>query len=79
MVSLPSFPSFEERLRGFSFFSEVLPLLKVVPELLFFCLDCEELLPDLVSDFDELDLGLDLWVDDPEVGFPWAISAWCSQ
>ena len=64
---------------GVSFFSEVLPLLKVVPELLFFCLDCEEPLLDLVLDFDESDLGLDLWVDDPEVGFSWAISAQHSQ
>jgi len=64
---------------GVSLFSEVLPLLEVVLELLFFCLDYEEPFLDLESDLDKSDLGLYLWVEDLEVGFSWAISAWHSQ
>src|SRR5882724_1600536 len=52
-----------------SFFFEVLPLLEVVLELLLFCLDCEELLLDLESDLEELDLGLGLQMEAQEVGF----------
>ena len=64
---------------GVSLFSEVLPLLEVVLELLFFCLDYEEPFLDLESDLDKSDLGLYLWVEDLEVGFSWAISAWHSK
>jgi len=51
----------------------------MVLELLFFLFDYEEPLLDLDLDLDKLDLGLDLWVEDTEVGFLWAISAQCSQ
>jgi len=51
-VSFPSLPSFEERSGVVGFFcSEVEPLPWVEPELLFFCLECKEPLPDLLSDW----------------------------
>src|SRR5882724_10010906 len=55
-VSFPAFPSFEERSGVVGFFcSEVEPLPWVEPEYLFFCLECEEPLPDLLSDLEESD------------------------
>src|SRR5882724_7030998 len=47
--------------------SEVEPLLWVKPELLFFCLECEEPLPDLLSDLEESDFCLVLFPEDLEV------------
>src|SRR5882724_11815739 len=62
-VSFPSFLSSKERSEVVDFFcSEVEPLPWVEPELLF-CLDWEEPLADLLSDLDELDLCLDLFLD----------------
>ena len=46
---------------------EVEPLPWVEPELLLFCLDCEEPLLDLLSDLDELYLCLDLFLGVLEV------------
>src|SRR5882724_5764646 len=55
-VSFLSFPSFEERSGVVGFFcSEVEPLPWVEPELLLFCLECKEPLPDLLSDLEESD------------------------
>ena len=48
------------------FSSEEAPLLWVELELLFFCLDCEEPLPDLESDLAESDLLSDLLLEDLE-------------
>ena len=76
-MSLPSFPSLDDR-SGFDFLdSEVFPLLEVEPEDEFesFCLDLEEPLPFLVlgcSDFS------DLFPEGPET-FSREISAFCSQ
>src|SRR5882724_11934349 len=71
-VSFPSFPSFKERSGVVDFFcSEEEPLPWVEPELLFFCLELEEPLLDLLSDLLELDLCSDLFPEDPE--------AWVSQ
>ena len=60
----------------------------VEPELLFFCLELEEPLPDLLSDLLELDLCLDLFPEDPEAWVSresspfrsryWALIAWTS-
>jgi len=64
-VSFPSLLSLEDRLGVVAFFcSEVEPLLWVEPELVFFCF--EEPLPDLLSDLLELDLGSDLFLEDPD-------------
>ena len=49
------------------FCSEVEPLLWVEPELLFFCLDCEEPLPDLLSDLEGSDFCSVLFLEVPEV------------
>src|SRR5882724_8444055 len=66
-VSFPSFPSFEERSGVVAFFcSEVEPLPWVEPELLLFCLECEEPLPDLLSDLEESDFCSVLFPEDPE-------------
>ena len=48
------------------FCSEVEPLPWVEPELLLFCLDCEEPLLDLLLDLLESDLCLDLFPEDLE-------------
>src|SRR5882672_765610 len=62
-VSFLSFLSLEDRSEVVAFFcSEVEPLLWVEPELVFFCF--EELLPDLLSDLFESDLGSDLFPED---------------
>ena len=77
-VSLPSFPSLEDR-SGFDFLdSEVLPLLEVKPEDEFesFCLDLEEPLPFSVLEL--LDLFSDLFLEVLEE-FSWEISALHSQ
>jgi len=59
-VSSLSFLSFKARSRVVDFFClEVEPLPWVEPELLLFCLDWEEPLPDLLSDLEELDFCSD--------------------
>src|SRR5882724_12820439 len=66
-VSFPSFLSFEERLGAVDFFcleEEPLPWVELV--LLFFCLELEEPLPNLLSDLLESDLCSDLFPEDPE-------------
>src|SRR5882724_11155822 len=79
-VSFPSFPSFKERSGVVDFFCwEVEPLPWVEPELLLFCLDWEEPLPDLWSDLDESDFCLDLVPEDPEAWVLWETSAFHSQ
>src|SRR5882724_8161785 len=71
-VSFPSFLSFEERLGVVGFFcSEEEPLPWVELELLLFCLELEEPLPDRLLDLLESDLCSDLFPEDPE--------AWVSQ
>ena len=45
------------------FCSEVEPFPWVEPELLFFCLDCKEPLPDLLSDLEESDFCLVLFLE----------------
>src|SRR5882724_7689379 len=63
-VSCPSFPSFEERSEVVGFFcSEVEPLPWVEPELLLFCLECKEPLPDLLSNLEESDFCLVLFLE----------------
>src|SRR5882724_2361139 len=70
-VSFPSFPSFKERLGVVDFFcSEEEPLPWVELELLFFCLELEEPLPDLCSD---------LFPEDPEAWVSWESSPFHSQ
>src|SRR5882724_7890748 len=67
-VSFPSFPSFKERSGVVDFFClEVEPLLWVEPELMFFCLECEEPLPDLLSDLEESDFCSVLFLEVPEM------------
>src|SRR5882724_11374808 len=79
-VSFPSFPSFEERSGVVDFFcSEVAPLLWVEPELLFFCLECEEPFLDLLSDLEESDFWLVLHPEVPEVQVLWDTSLCRSQ
>jgi len=79
-VSVLSFLSFEERLGVVDFFClEVEPLLWVEPESFFFCLDCEEPFPDLLSDLDESNLFSDLFPEDLEVQISWETSPHCSQ
>jgi len=53
------------------FCSEDEPLPWVEPELLLFCLELEEPLPDLLSDLLELDLCSDLFPEDPEAPQKW--------
>jgi len=66
--SFLSFLSFEERLGVVDFFClEVEPLPWVELELLLFCLDWEEPLLDLLSDSEESDFCLDLFLEVPEV------------
>ena len=77
-MSLPSFPSLDDR-SGFDFLdSEVFPLLEVEPEDEFesFCLDLEEPLPFSVLEL--LDLFSDLFPEEPEA-FSWEISTLRSQ
>ena len=77
-LSLPSFPSLDDR-SGFDFLdSEVFPLLEVEPEDEFesFCLDLEE--PLSFSDLMLLDLFSNLFPEVPEV-FSREISALRSQ
>src|SRR5882724_1575284 len=63
-VSFPSFPSFKERSGVVDFFClEVEPLPWVELKLLLFCLDCEEPLPDLLSDLEESDFCLVLFLE----------------
>ena len=65
--SFLSFLSFEERSGVVDCFcSEVEPLPWVEPELLFFCLELEEPLLDLLSDLLESDFGSDLFPEAPE-------------
>ena len=64
------------------FCSEVEPLPWVEPELLFFCLELEEPLPDLLSDLLESDIGLDLLPEapeDPEAQVSWESSPFHSE
>ena len=74
-VSFLSLLSFNEISEVHSLVSEVVPL--VEPEL-FFCLD-EEPLPDLLSDLDGSDLGLDLFPEASEVWVSWETSPCHSQ
>ena len=76
-MSLPSFPSLDDR-SGFDFLdSEVLPLLEVEPEDEFesFCLDLEEPLPFSVLECSDFS---DLFPEGLET-FSWEISALRSQ
>src|SRR5882724_9606733 len=74
-VSFPSFPSFIEMSGVVDFFcSEVEPLPWVEPELLFFCLELEEPLPDLLSDLLESDFSSDLFPEDLEAWVSWESS-----
>jgi len=74
-VSFPSFPSFTERSGAVDFFClEVEPLPWVEPELLFFCLELEEPLPDLLSDLLESDFCSGLFPEDPEAQVSWESS-----
>src|SRR5882724_8043315 len=57
---------------------EVEPLPWVEPEL-FFCLELEEPLPDLLSDLLESDFCLDLFPEDPETRVSWESSPFHSQ
>ena len=61
------------------FCSEVEPLPWVEPELLLFCLELEEPLPDLLLDLLESDFSLDLFPEDPEAWVFQESSPFCSQ
>src|SRR5882724_2071583 len=79
-VSFLSFPNFEERLGVVGFFwSEVEPFPWVEPELLFFCLECEEPLLDLLSDLEESDFCSVLFPEVPEARVLWDTSPRRSQ
>src|SRR5882724_7172682 len=79
-VSFLSFPSFKERLGVVDFFcSEVEPLRWVEPELLLFCLDWEEPLPDLLLDLEESDFCSDLFLEVLEEWVSWETSLCHSQ
>jgi len=78
-VIFMSFLSFEERLREVDFCLEVEALPWVEPELLLFCLDFQELLPDLLSDLEELYFCLDLFLEVPEVWVSWENSPFNCQ
>src|SRR5882724_5081851 len=79
-VNFPSFPSFKERSGVVDFFClEVEPLPWVEPGLLFFCLDWEEPLPDLLSDLLESDFCSELFPEVPEVWVLWETSPFHSQ
>jgi len=61
------------------FCSEVEPLPWVEPEFLFFCLELEEPLPDLLSDLLESDFGSDLFPEDLEAQVSWESSPFHSS
>ena len=69
------FAELQQKLEVGSLVSEVVPWVELE---LFFCLD-EELLPDLLSDLDWLDLGSDLLLEDSEVRVSWVTSLYHSQ
>src|SRR5882724_10226229 len=78
-VSFPSFPSLEDRSGVVGFHLVVEPLFWVEPELVFFCFECEEPLPDLLSDLLESDFCLDLFPEDPDARVLWETSPHHSQ
>jgi len=61
------------------FCSEEEPLPWVEPDLLFFCLELEEPLPDLLLDLLESDLCSDFFPEDPEARVSWESSPFHSQ
>src|SRR5882724_4604314 len=79
-VRFLSFPSFEEMSGVVGFFClEVEPLPWVEPELLLFCLECEEPLLDLLSDLEESDFCSVLFLEVPEARVSWDTSLHHSQ
>src|SRR5882724_3500359 len=64
-VSFLSLPSLEDRSGVVGFCLVVEPLFWVELELVFFCFECEEPLPDLLSDLLESDFCSDLFLEDP--------------
>src|SRR5882724_12006927 len=78
-VSFPSLPSLEDRLGVVGFHLVVEPLFWVEPELVFFCFECEEPLPNLLSDLLELDFSLDLFPEDLDAWVLWETSPHHSQ
>src|SRR5882724_4213014 len=78
-VSFPSLPSLEDRSGVVGFRSVVEPLFWVELELVFFCFECEEPLPDLLSELLELDFCSDLFPEDPDAQVSWETSPHHSQ